>query len=349
MTLTGDLTLASNGGDIDFSSSIDGAYSIALEAGLGDVNVYGAIGSSVPLVNCTVVGNDILLSGVGSASKTLSGALSVNAASLTFLYSQYYAAYSQQYSASMDTNLVYSGLEVLRTSGGPITFTSGQMHINHYDLGTSLSVITNGGDFSFVQIHGTSYPSLTVDAGLGIVTFGGVDSTGTMGPITINAGAISFAGDTYCSTGSFTAQNAIANEAAQVLITSTGDMTFNSVSSNVASIANPLLVNAGGQVFAGSHYLSAFDGTTSDSTIHEYAPNPSCVIYFNGVQIAACTPPSPSLPSVPATLFATPGFNSSFFNLANDFFFLPSTLDKKYFKKSSFPNLYYISIPSGRL
>ena len=334
IALTSDLSIGSNGGNVTISSTIDGAHSLILASGSGDVNVLGQIGALNPLVNCTISGHNILLSGIGSSTNTLSGTLSVAASELIFLEGQYYAAHAQQYNCGVDVNVVYPGLEIFKTNGGNIGFNSGELHINNYDLGTNMSVVTSGGEFNFIQIFGTAYPALNVDTTTGYVSFGGVSASGAMGSIAVYAGSIAFAGDTYCTTGSFTANYSLSNLSSPVTLSSTADMTFNSLSSNVASVNNPLVVNAGGQVFAGSSYLAAFDGTTSDGTIHPYSPHPACVIYFNGVKIADCGSSS-TLPPVPATLFATPGFNSSFYNLANDFYFLPSSLDDSYFKKAS--------------
>jgi hypothetical protein len=74
------------------------------------------------------------------------------------------------------------------------------------------------------------------------------------------------------------------------------------------------------------------------------------VIYFNGNKIADCGRTNPTTPSnpvlIPSYLLATPGFNSSAYNLANDFYFFSQFIDEKYFKKSPFPAIYYI--PSNK-
>lgn len=102
------------------------------------------------------------------------------------------------------------------------------------------------------------------------------------------------------------------------------------------------------QIFAGADgrpdSLADFDGTSVDNTVHEIPSNPPCEIIFNNVIIKNCTiPPVPPVPPTPAAAkahkkrhrfpFAVPGFDSSFFNLASDYFFLQYFLDDTYVRK----------------
>ena len=110
----------------------------------------------------------------------------------------------------------------------------------------------------------------------------------------------------------------------------------------IGSSSSPILVNTAGQIFAGAGGssvggLADFQGTAGDNTVHSIPTNIPCIIIFNDAVLKDCrtTPIPPVVPVAPQA--ATPpfsvagvGFDSSWFNLASDYFFFCYFFDEKY-------------------
>ncbi|MGH2611920.1 MAG: hypothetical protein ACRDFB_02595, partial [Rhabdochlamydiaceae bacterium] len=165
-----------------------------------------------------------------------------------------------------------------------------------------------------------------------------VSSPGTITAVVANGGKITFSGPIAATNINMVSLTSISNTGSPVLLQSPNNMVFNALGGNVGSLSSPIFVQSLGQVFAGAdggvESLADFNGTSSDNTIHAIPSNPPCIIIFNGVEIAHCSVPSP-VPSPSSGTstqfpFAVPGFDSSYFNLASDYFFLFYFFDKTY-------------------
>jgi hypothetical protein len=337
--LTGNLGLNSNNGNITFGSDLNGPHSVTITAGTGDVTVPAAFSIEEPLVNFTVVSShDINLNGIGSNTAFLSGALSLTAASTISLMNTTYSSQSQYYMSGADLDFIHPGLITLNTSGGPIIFASASTHLNS---STDLAINTNGGAFSFNAIHGTNFENLTINTGSGTATLGALPNIGNINTVTVNAGEIFLTAAMNLTNTAFTSQGSILNIASPVDIVSDNTASFNALGGDVGSLVSPILVHTNNLIFAGGIDLADFNGSSIDDTVHPIPSNPPCDIIWNSVLIKSCTRPIPvpvpggtSIPASIRIVFPMPGVESSFFNLASDFYFLPYFLNMDYIRKS---------------
>jgi len=339
INLTGNLTLNSANGNITVGAGLEGAHSVSITAGSGDVTAPSAVSLTTPLQNFTVVSaHDISLNGIGASTAIMSGALSLTASNTISLSGAVYAAHTQIYSSVADLDFIGPGLVTLLTDGGAITFASVVAHLKN---GTDLLIQTNGGGFSFNTIQGTNFDNLTIDTGSGLASMGSLPNIGDINTVTVTAGSIVFNGAMNLVNPSFTSQNSILNGAGPVDIVSTNTAFFNAISGDVGSLSSPILVNTSQQILAGacSFCLADFNGSSIDNTVQPYVPNPPCVIYFNGIKIKDCgisppTPPSPGHVTLKGSrFFAVIGVYDSQFNFASDYFLFTYFLDEKYWLK----------------
>ena len=343
-TLTGnlDINTGTPGANVTVGE-VNGPYNLSIEAGVGNVTATEVIGGITALKNVTVTtSNDINLNGIGSTTDGVTGALTLNATDNINLNNGFYSANNQTYSAGNLINFNNGALVTVTSFGTPITFASGTVHLSS---GNDLSVVTNNGNFSFGNLTGTTFENIMINAGTGNVALGSISSAGTINNLFVNGGNITFAGPINAVNTDFVSLTNISNLGAQVLIESTNTASFNALGGNVGSAANPILVHTSNQIFAGAGgpapSLAAFDGVSADNTVHPIPSDPPCIIIFNGVTIANCgappvppVPPKPPIPPSPKVIrfpFADPGFNSSFFNLASDYYFFPDFIDQSYF------------------
>jgi hypothetical protein len=341
LQLLGDLSLSSAGGDIHLGADIEGAYSVTITAGTGDVALPRAISISAPLNNFTVVSaHDISISGIGSDVSRMTGTLSLSATDTIALSNTTYSVHSIYLASDADIDFINPGLVTMTTDGGSITFAS---DITHLNSGTDLSIQTGGGAFSFHTLHGTDFENFTVDTGSGLASLGTLSNIGSINSFTVAAGSIVLNGPIDDVNTSFTSNSSILNAGSPVDITSANTAFFNAINGNVGSLASPILVHTSNQIIAGGTDLAVFEGSSIDNTVHAYAPNPPCVIIFNGATIQDCgvSPPTSSQAASSLIGFPSPGFDSSQFNLASDFYFLFYFIDEKYFR-GAYHSLIYI-------
>ncbi len=351
--LNGNLALNSANGPITFGTDIEGPYSLTITGGSGDVTAPVAISLTNPLVNFTVVSaHDITQNGVGTTSVPLTGTLSLTASDIISLQSSLYSAHAQYYNAGNETDFIHTGLMTLFGSGGAITLAG----TTSLGSSTDLSIQSNGGSFTFNSIAGTSFENITIATGSGLATLGSLPSAGTINNLTVTAGAILLSGALNVVNPSFTSQTSIQNSATPVAITSQNTAFFNALNGDVGSAASLILVNTPQQIIAGSTYLVAFSGSSGAGTINIYSPNAPCIVIFNGVTLSDCGRPPPGLTPTPTPTpestssligFPAPGFYSSQFNLASDFFFFPYWLDKRFFRPIPFTYIYVA--PPGKV
>ncbi|MBS0652598.1 MAG: hypothetical protein JSR39_03630, partial [Verrucomicrobia bacterium] len=339
------INTGTTGANVMFSSDLDGPFNLNIAAGLGDVLVQKAVDDGSALNNFTVAAHDVTLTGVGTTATGVVGELSLMASDAINLGNQFYSAGTQTYTAATAINFVNSlSVTTLNSFGGPISFNGAPVVLSN---GNDLSIFTNNGALSYTSISGTTFENISINMGNG---------TAFMNPITgshinnllVNAGQIELIGSINAVNTDFESLGAIFNSSAPQAVNSLNIATFNALNGDVGTIASPILVHSSNQVFAGAggraDSLAVFNGSSVDNTIHAITSNPPCIIIFNGVEIKNCNaPPVPPTPSgqrahakaIPPFPFAVPGFDSSYFNLASDYFFFPYFFDDSYVRKDA--------------
>ncbi len=345
--LTGNFLLDSGPGigNITLLDDADGPFTLTIQAGLGDVQIDRPIGDGVALANFTIASaHDITLNGIGNIIPGVTGTVSLTASNDINLGNVFYSG-SQFYSAGNNINFI-SGTQVnLTTFGGSIAFTQGTIQLSS---ASDLNIQTNNGALSFVEISGAVFENIIVNTGSGAAHLNIIGGGGTINTLDVAAGAIDFAGTIDVTNTNLVSETTIANIGAPVAITSANTAFFNALGGDVGTLASPILVNTTNQIYAGAdghaNSLANFNGSSFDNTVHEIPSNPPCIIIFNGVVIKNCTTP-PTPPSggrrattTPSFPFAVPGFDSSFFNLASDYFFFFDFIDESYFRRNQLMN-----------
>jgi hypothetical protein len=317
-------------GNVTFNDKIDGPYGLTVDAGLGDTTFNNLIGETYPLAYLIIDAQNIDLD--GGAGSTLAVVNNVNLTALNDIVSShaFYTGATQTYSAGNAINLNLAA-PINFTSNGPINFSSGVMNLVP---GESVTINTNNGNLTSPYIFGDGSQGVTIQTGTGNAILGGM---GIVNIVNVNAGQIYLAGQIDATSANFTSLGAISNLAGPVAINTSGNSIFNALNGNVGSIADPVWVNALGQVFIGSTYLGAFIGTTSDNTIHPLLSNDPWQIYFNGIKIydrgSPPIPPTPGPAPIVEVPYAMPGFYSSYFTLADNYFFYNFFINDEYFKR----------------
>ena len=354
IALTGDLSIDSSaaGGAVSLGS-IDGPYALTIDAASGDVSMRNGVGRNSALSSVAVLSaHEISMTGVGSVTTGITGALSLTAAQDILLDNVLYSAGSQSYSAGNEIQCNAGELMTFTSLGGPIAFLAGTIQLSAYN---DFAIITNGGDFSFQSIVGTTFENISVHAGSGLAAMNTIFTLGTINNLDVTAGKITFAGEIDPINTNFLSSTDISNTGAPVQISSLNTVTFNALGGDVGTLASPILVVTSNQIFAGAHStgsdpsLADFNGSSVDNTVHEIVSNPPCQIVFNGVLIKDCRAPDPDpRPKLPLNLpFAVPGVDSSYFNLGSYYFFLSQWLDDSEFSHGL--TLYYVPSKAGAL
>jgi hypothetical protein len=333
------INTGTTGATVTFGSDLDGPFNLNIAAGLGNVVFQKSIGDGNALQNFTITtAHDITLNGVGTTFDGVLGTLSLTASDLINLNNSFYTAGTQIYSAGTGVHFTNGAVTNLTSLGGPISFISGPITLSS---GNDLSVATNNGAFSYVSIAGTTFENISINTGTG-TAFMNLISGPHINNVFVHAGQIEFIGSIDAVNTDFESLGAIFNAGSPLAINSLNTATFNALSGDVGTLSSPILVNSSNEIFAGAggrpDSLADFNGTSMDDTIHEIPSNPPCEIIFNDVIIKNCTiPPVPPVPTSNAGAkkihrfpFAAPGFDSSSFNLASDYFFLPDFFDEKY-------------------
>ncbi|HRW58938.1 MAG TPA: hypothetical protein P5048_04930, partial [Chlamydiales bacterium] len=159
-----------------------------------------------------------------------------------------------------------------------------------------------------------------LQASSGIATLNNMYGDGSrMSEVSITANQILFGGIIETTDALFVSSTSILNVSDPVEINTVNDVTFNALDGDVGSLTSPIYVNTLGTITAGSTYLADFNGTAVDDTVHRLETNGPDVVIFNGVVIYGALPSDTT--TISARYLVAPGFDSSFFNLASDFFF----------------------------
>lgn len=351
LTLLLDATLdtSANNQDIVFSGAVNGPKGLFASAGEGNIFFAEPVGTDVSLANLIVSSAyDITLHGIGTTASGIAtaasgtqGALALAAAHDIYLPHTIYTANEQTYAMGNGCYFSAGALTELTSFAKAIAFTGGSVNLSS---GTDLQVVTNNGALSFETLLGSGPENIVFDTGDGTASLGGISSSGLIGQLTVTGGNITFAAPIEAANISFVSLTNISNapslpapsvlEESSPLITSPNTLYFNGLGGDVGTLSDPILVQTGGKIFAGadksSLSLANFNGSSSDHTVHPIPSNPPCKIIFNGKVIKDCTCScGPSASSFSFRFpFAGVGFDSSFFNLASDYFFFVYFFDE---------------------
>lgn len=187
---------------------------MSITAGSGDVVAPVSFSIEEALENFTVISaHDISLNGIGFSTSVMSGTLSLTASKAISLMNTIYAAHSQIYNSTADTDFINPGLVTLLTDGGSVIFTSSEVHLNS---ATDLLISTSGGEFSFISIQGTNFENLTVNTGSGLASLGALPNIGSINTVTVTAGSILLNGEMDLVSPIFASQTSILNTGAPV-------------------------------------------------------------------------------------------------------------------------------------
>ncbi|MEO5333674.1 MAG: filamentous hemagglutinin N-terminal domain-containing protein, partial [Magnetococcus sp. YQC-5] len=230
-TMSGSLTMNSNGGDITFNSTVDGTHSLTLTAGTGNVTFGNNIGYITSVGDLTIKSaNNVTATGIKSAYLTQEAGTGTT----TF------------------SGAVESTKAINITANGGITFDAATT------MKENSAWTTTGGNIRFNSTVNTS-KNLTLTAGTGNITFvgdaGGIDRLGT---VTINSAQnISTAGIQaallqFTGTGTATLNGAVDSSGA-VNITANNGITFGST---LVINDNSTFITSGGNI----RFNSTVDG-----------------------------------------------------------------------------------------
>ena len=169
-TLGADVVVSASGG-ITFNNTIDGAKSLTLAAGTGNVTTSGAIGATTALSGLGVSGANITMANLGATSAGVSGLTNLNATTDITLTGTTYHANQQTYTAGTKFNLDAGSSSAFTASGDAISFNAGTLKLAS---GSSIGITSNNGDVTLGTVQGTDSESVTVNAGTGTTTVGSI-------------------------------------------------------------------------------------------------------------------------------------------------------------------------------
>jgi hypothetical protein len=330
------INTGSVGNNVTFMSDLEGPFNLSVNAGVGTVTYQKSIGVGMPINQLTINAGNISLAGVGTIDSGITNQMTLTAANAINLNNSFYTAGTQSYTAGTNINFINGALTTMTALSGPISFSGAPVILS---TNNDLSIVTNGGAFSYASLQGTTFENLQINTGTGTALMNSI--TGShINNIGVNAGAIVLVNSINGVNVNFQSLGAIANQDGPgPVVTSTNTAFFNALGGDVGTLSSPIFVTTSNQIFAGADgradSLADFNGSSVDNTVHPIPSNPPCEIIFNGVVIKQCNLPIPSgtVPSVQKVIafpFAVPGFDSSFFNLASDYFFMPYFFDEEY-------------------
>ena len=207
VTITGALSLAGNttietdtassttlDGNITIDGTIDGAKTLTLQSGAGDIDISNLIGNStalstVAINTTTAVGNeatgDIAIAGVGKADLSAAGTAAnatfsvgnTNTNLITLDGDDYVFAGDATFTAksgnTIDSKGASAAITDYKTTGGSsITFAGGTLYIQDATTGVKIDTSTGNGGVTLASVDGDHDESLTITAGSGAVAVG---------------------------------------------------------------------------------------------------------------------------------------------------------------------------------
>jgi hypothetical protein len=331
-TLTGNLVMNPGDGAVTFTDNVRGPFDLTIHAGMGAVSFLQTIGDITPLDSLTVTSTGpINLDDVGSTSAGISRQLSLTTAGDISFMGNNYSAGSQFYSSGGNSNVNTGSLVTFNSLSGPIAFANGTVHLAD---GSDILVNTNNSDFSYEEITGTSLENVTINTGTGTAFMNTISVPGSINNVIVNAGNIYFAGSIEAVNTDFESLGEIQNSVGPVAINSVNTAIFNALDGDVGTLTNPILVNTSNRIFAGAIQLADFEGSSGDNTVHPIPTNIPCMLIWNGAYVLNCEDVPIIIPPI-----AVPGVESSYFDLASDYYFTFTFLSDCYFWKD--PLLYW--------
>ncbi|MBS0615564.1 MAG: filamentous hemagglutinin N-terminal domain-containing protein [Verrucomicrobia bacterium] len=208
--ITFQTTSAGTGAPISFSSTINGAQNLNVQAGVGSAYVGGVIGGTTPLGTVTIVATGgITVNSVGTSAPA-NGATSLTlensgiGGAITLSGTVYRTSGLQAYNGDV---LITAG-PVTFSSGGPFTVTGSMLPSadNMYQLTidnstTNASVTVSGG----IGISNGFFGLLSINTGTGVINIGDVGSislAGAHGGLTLtSSNIINLSGTLYATSG----------------------------------------------------------------------------------------------------------------------------------------------------
>lgn len=155
--LNGDLTLSTQDGSVHFGSDLEGAHSLYIAAGKGDVVLSRAISSRTSLNNFTIASSKrISMNGAYS----LTGDLQLKASQSVTLNHRIYQAASHLYSAGEQIYFTHKGNIALSSSGGAVLLAAPHVLLSQKG---DLVVETNGGTFTSTKVIRAGLKTVTVN------------------------------------------------------------------------------------------------------------------------------------------------------------------------------------------
>lgn len=334
VVMTGDTTITA-AGDVRVDGTMNGSvagHSFTMDAGVGSVTITGVIGSSAAFLDAAISGSSISLEGIGGLSVGVSGSLTLTSSGAIEFIGTNYIANNQSYTAGTFFNINAGSATLFSALSGSVVFNNGQIVLAD---GSDLFVTTQGGDFTFPSLVGTSAENVFITLVSGSAHLGsmGILGASDLNNITVMAGQILLNQPIYALTINFTSLGSILNATAIAYDTTGVRYTYmNALGGSIGSYAAPISVVNTGYVLAGAAVTADFSGDTGDGTIHCLPSNPPPLLRFNHVEIPCnyVPPPSPHTvyTSVPANDFFVPGTDSSIYNLSNDALFMSGLIEK---------------------
>jgi len=257
LTLTGDSTMISGGGNISFSNTINGNQNLGVNAGAGSVTYSNVIGGTTPLASLTTtttsplslsknittnngainfastgaitLGDSITLSSGSGAGNISFGGTINGAQTLTVSAGTGSATYSAAVGGVTPLTALTTSASAGITIGGNITLANGTGNITFTGPATisatpvTLNSGTSTGAISFSSTINGADKALTLSGGSGAITLGGaVGNSSALGAFTVTTtGAISVGSN-------ITTNNAAINFSTTGPVTLTGNSTMSS-------------------------------------------------------------------------------------------------------------------------
>ncbi|MFA6501721.1 MAG: filamentous hemagglutinin N-terminal domain-containing protein, partial [Parachlamydiales bacterium] len=243
ITLTNDIVLNSDGGDLILLSAVDGNFDLTLTAGAGNVILSGPIGSTNRISAFTITSaNNVVVSAITASSIILQ-----NAAGTTDI------------NDNLDTN-----------SLAGITFIGNNFNLFGLTINTTNAgplIITNSGSATW-----NVATTITLDGGF---TQNGTGSNDVGGTLTTSGGDISYSGavnallaSTYTSNGgNITFFNTVDGPECIELIAGAGDVTFSSTVGGITPLGC-LKVTSANNVFQNAAVTATGSVDETATTVH---------------------------------------------------------------------------------
>jgi len=157
ITLGSDTTLSTTNSNVTINNSVDGAQSLTISTGTGDVNIAGIIGGTTALTTLNINSNDVNLTGIGNGASGVTGNVSVISVDgadngrITLSGTDYWAGGSQTYTGGSDAVVINLTGDGIFQAGGDFTFNDVYLDF----AGFTITLNSNITCHQFVFYNGT--------------------------------------------------------------------------------------------------------------------------------------------------------------------------------------------------